>query len=247
MTVKEVYEFLDEKFPFNTALEYDNSGLLVGDETAKVTGVITCLDCSDEAISKAVEIGANLMITHHPLIFKPLSSVTADSLVYRLIRNGISLISAHTNLDVADGGVNDNLCFTIGLSNVKKIYDIEGYAFRIGEFEEPMSSEDLAELLSDRLKLRVKYVGESAFIKKVAVSSGSGSDLLETVLKTEADAFVTADVKHNRFCQAHNEGFTLFDCGHFNTEDVVIKPLSKLLEDIGLKVYDFHFSPIKYK
>lgn len=247
MTVKEVYEFLDEKFPFNTAREYDNPGLLVGDENAKVTGVITCLDCSDEAISKAVEIGANLMVTHHPLIFKPLNSVTSDSLVYRLIRNGISLISAHTNLDVGDGGVNDNLCKTIGLENVEKIYDGEGYAFRMGELEESMDSDSLAALLSERLNLRVKYVGESGFIKKVAVSSGSCGDLLDVVLKTEADAFVTADVKHKDFCRAHNEGFALFDGGHFNTEDVVISPLSKLLEDLGLKVYDFHFSPIKYK
>ena len=247
MTVKEVYEFLDEKFPFNTALQYDNPGLLVGDENAKVTGVITCLDCSDEAISKAVEIGANLMVTHHPLIFKPLSSVTADGLVYRLIRNGISLISVHTNLDVGDGGVNDCLCKTIGFENVEKIYDDEGYAFRMGELEEPMDSDSLAAMLSEKLNLRVKYVGESGFIKKVAVSTGSCGDLLDIVLKTEADAFVTADIKHNHFCDAHNEGFTLFDCGHFNTEDVVIAPLSKLLETLDLKVYDFHFSPIKYK
>lgn len=247
MTALEVYEFLDEKFPFNTALQYDNPGLLVGDENAKVTGVITCLDCSDEAISKAVEIGANLMVTHHPLIFKPLSSVTADSLVYRLIRNGISLISAHTNLDVGDGGVNDSLCEIIGLVNVEKIYDDEGYAFRMGELKEPMDSDSLAALLSKRLNLRVKYVGESSFIKKVAVSSGSCGDLLEVVLKTEADAFVTADVKHKDFCRAHNEGFTLFDGGHFNTEDVVISPVSKLLEGLGLRVEEFHFSPIKYK
>ena len=187
------------------------------------------------------------MVTHHPLIFKPLSSVTADGLVYRLIRNGISLIAAHTNLDVGDGGVNDCLCKTIGLENVEKIYDNEGYAFRMGELEEPMDSDSLAALLSEKLNLRVKYVGESGFIKKVAVSTGSCGDLLDVVLKTEADAFVTADIKHKDFCRAHNEGFTLFDCGHFNTEDVVISPLSELLKTLDLKVFDFHFSPIKYK
>ncbi len=247
MTVREVYEFLDQKFPFNTARAYDNPGLLVGDGNAKVTGVITCLDCSDEAISKAVEIGANLMVTHHPLIFKPLTNVTSDSLVYRLIRNGISLISAHTNLDVGDGGVNDSLCCAIGLKNVQKIYDSEGYAFRMGEVEEPIDADSLAALLSEKLNVRVKYVGENKFIKKVAVSSGSCGDLLDEVLKTSADAFVSADVKHKVFCQAHNEGFCLFDAGHFNTEDVVIAPVSKLLSELGLKVEEFHFSPIKYK
>ena len=247
MTVKEVYEFLDEKFPFNTALEYDNSGLLVGDENAQVTGVVTCLDCSDEAITKAVEMGANLIVTHHPVIFKPLSSVTTDSLVYRLVRNGISLISAHTNLDAGDGGVNDSLCTAIGLESVEKIYDNEGFAFRIGELKEPMTSDDLAALLSEKLDVRVKYVGENAFIKRVAVCSGSGGDLLDVVLKSSADAFVTADLKHNLFCDAHNAGFSLFDCGHFNTEDLVILPLSNLLRQQGLKVFDFHFSPIKYK
>ena len=247
MTVKDVYEFLDEKFPFNTARAYDNPGLLVGDSNAKVTGVITCLDCSDEAISKAVEIGANLMVTHHPLIFKPLTSVTEESLVYRLIRNGISLISAHTNLDVGDGGVNDTLCSAIGLTNIEKIYDGEGYAFRMGELSEPMDSDSLAQRLFSVLNIRVKYVGENKFIKKVAVSSGSCGDLLEVALKTSADAFVTADVKHKDFCRAHNEGFSLFDAGHFNTEDVVIPVLAKLLSEQGLRVEEFRFSPIKYK
>ena len=247
MTVNQVYEFLDEKFPFNTALAYDNPGLLVGGGNAKVTGVITCLDCSDEAINKAVEIGANLMVTHHPLIFKPLSAVTSDSLVYRLIKNGISLISLHTNLDVGDGGVHDSLCRAIGLENVEKIYDDEGYAFRMGEIEEPIDADTLAELLRKKLNVRVKYVGENRFIKRVAVSSGSCGDMLDTVLKTSADAFITADIKHNVFCQAHNEGFCLFDAGHFNTEDVVIAPLSALLSDLGLRVEEFHFSPIKYK
>ena len=140
MIVYDIYDFLDEKYDFSSALEYDNVGLLVGDGRDKVTGVLVCLDCTDEAITEAVKQGANLIVTHHPVIFDPLKSVTEQSLVYRLIKIGISVISAHTNLDQADGGVNDALAEAVGLSDVEKIADSEGFFYRIGELSEPATS-----------------------------------------------------------------------------------------------------------
>lgn len=248
MIVYDIYDFLDEKYDFSSALSYDNVGLLVGDGRDTVRGILVCLDLTDEAISEAVKIGANLIVTHHPVIFDPLKSVTEQSLVYRLIRNGISVISAHTNLDQADGGVNDALAESLGLSNVEKIADSEGFLYRIGEFEEPLSSDELAKLVGEKLSVPVKYVGNSSFIKRVAVCGGSGGSMLSDVLLSGADAFVTADVKHNVFMEAHSSGITLIDAGHFNTENVVVdilgKELIKAFSDVRLKT--FNYSPIKY-
>ncbi len=248
MIVYDIYDFLDEKYDFSSALEYDNVGLLVGDGREKVTGVLVCLDCTDEAISEAVKQGANLIVTHHPVIFDPLKSVTEQSLVYRLIKNGISVISAHTNLDQADGGVNDALAEAVGLSDVEKIADIEGFFYRIGELSEPATSEELARAVSERLSLPVKYVGNSSFIKRVAVCSGSGGSMLGEVINTGVDAYITADIKHNVFMEAHEAGLTLIDAGHFNSEDIIVEPLSKELGAAfpDLAVTPFHFSPIKF-
>ena len=246
MIVYDIYDFLDEKYDFSSALEYDNVGLLVGDGREKVTGVLVTLDCTDEAISEAVKQGANLIVTHHPVIFDPLKTVTEQSLIYRLIRNGISVISAHTNLDQADGGVNDALAEAIGLSDIEKISDSEGFFYRIGELSEPMTSEELAKTVSETLP--VKYVGSSTFIKRVAVCSGSGGSMLGEVINTGVDAYVTADIKHNVFMDAHASGLTLIEAGHFNSEDIIVEPLSNELRAAfpDLSVTAFHFSPIKF-
>ncbi len=248
MIVYDIYDFLDEKYDFSSALPYDNVGLLVGDGREKVTGVLVCLDCTDEAVTEAARLGANLIVTHHPVIFDPLKSVTEQTLVYRLIRNGISVISAHTNLDGAHGGVNDALADAIGLINVEKIADSEGFLYRIGEIDEPLTADELAKTVGEKLNVRTKYVGETAFIKRVAVCSGSGGSMLAEVLQTGADAYITADVKHNVFMEAHEAGITLIDAGHFNTEDIIVDVLcdeiSKAFPET--KISAFHFSPIKY-
>lgn len=248
MIVYDFYDFLDERYDFSSALEFDNVGLLVGDGREKVTGVLVCLDCTDEAIGEAVKLGANLIVTHHPVIFDPLKAVTEQSLVYRLIRNGISVISAHTNLDQADGGVNDALAETLGLQNIEKIADREGFLYRIGELPESMTSDELAKMVGEKLSLRVKFVGNNSFIKRVAVCGGAGGSMLADVIGAGVDAFVTADVKHNVFLDAHAEGLTLIDAGHFNTEDTVIEKLTAelLAKFPELNIKSFHFSPIKY-
>ena len=248
MTVNDIYTFLDEKYDFSSALSYDNVGLLVGSLDDNVTGILVCLDCTDEAVTQAVNNGANLIITHHPVIFDPMRSVTDQTLVYRLIRNGISVISAHTNLDQADGGVNDVLCSALGLENVEKVSDSEGFFYRIGELNEPKSADILAQLVSEKLKLPIKFVGDSTFIKRVAVCSGSGGSMLLEVINQGIDAYITADVKHNIFMEAHAQGITVIDAGHFNTEDVIVSVLAKVLSEAfpETEVLENHFSPIKY-
>ena len=248
MKVNDIYTFLNCQYDFSSALSYDNVGHLVGSLESAVTGVVVCLDCTDEAVNMAVEKGANLIVSHHPVIFDPLKSVTDESLVYRLIRNDISVISVHTNLDQADGGVNDALCGAIGLTNVQKVADSEGFYYRLGELEEPMSAEAFANLVANKLNLRVKYVGQNSAVKRVAVCSGSGGSMLNDVVNLGVDAYVTADVKHDVFLDAHEVGLVLIDAGHFETEDIIVAPLAKELqaEFKDLKVFENHFTPIKY-
>lgn len=248
MTVNDIYSFLDDKYDFSSALTYDNVGLLVGEPDNTVTGIVVCLDCTDEAVSEAVKNGANLIITHHPVIFEPMKAVTDETIVYRLIRNGISVISAHTNLDQADGGVNDALCRLLGLEHIVKVSDSEGFLYRIGELGDGQSADDLAESVSKKLKLPVKYAGQSNYIKRVAVCSGSGGGMLSDVINQGAHAYITADIKHNVFMEGYAKGITVIDAGHFNTEDIIVPVLANALKEAfpQIRVFENHFSPIKY-
>ena len=253
MTVFDVLDFLNEKFDFSYTMAGDNVGLLVGNGKDTVKGILACLDLTDQAITDAVNNDANLIVTHHPVIFNPIRSVTSDSLIYRVITNGISVISAHTNLDAGDGGINDLLCSLIGLTNIEKTNSLgEGVFFkvgRVGEFEEPISADELAEKLSEVLSTPVFYVGDNKFVKKLAVCSGGGGGLFREAMSTGADAYLTGDVKHDVFMDSHHEGFTVFDATHFHTEDIIITPLSNLLREAfpDIPIFENHFSPIKRK
>ncbi len=117
--VRDIYKAVDNMAPFSLSMDFDNTGLLVGDENDEVTGVLLALDCTDAILDEAQKQGANLILTHHPIIFKGIKNVRADSVVYQAIRRGIHVISAHTNLDIAQGGVNDCLSRQIGLTNLR--------------------------------------------------------------------------------------------------------------------------------
>jgi dinuclear metal center YbgI/SA1388 family protein len=227
MTTQDIFEFLNQKYPTFTACGFDNVGTLVGDRNQKVTKVMVALDCTMPVIKEAVKNGCELIVTHHPVIFSGLKSVLSDTLVYEIIKNGLTVISMHTNLDQGDGGVNDTLCDVIGLKNVETVETPDKFLIKKGEIS-PLSADDFALHLKTVLNYPVKYVGEKQ-IKNVLVCSGSGAQY-HTLLQTHGcDALVTADVKHNNFLDAAQNGFALYDCGHFNTEVVVIKPLCELL------------------
>ncbi len=250
MTVGEIYNYINEIAPFNTAFEYDNPGLLVGDKTAEVTGITVSLDCYNQTIKEALKNGSNLIITHHPVIFDPLKSVIEGSIVHSLIKNGISLISAHTNLDMAPGGVNDALCERIGLKNIKAHNQVaeNTFEFRSGELAEAISADEFAKKLSKALNVRVKYCGGENRIKTAAVCGGTGGGLMAEVASLGINALVTADCKHSFFVEADRIGFALFDCGHFNTEDVIIEPLAEKLRAKfpTANIFTSHYNNIKY-
>lgn len=228
MTAEKIYNFLNKKFPVNTAADYDNSGFLIGDKTADVKSAVLALDCTPSALNLALNSGANLIITHHPVIFNGLKSIKKGDIVYSLIENGISVISMHTNLDIAENGVCDALAKALELCNIETVSGYDGLSFRKGILKEEMTGDDFAAFVGRKLDTAVKYVGENK-VKTVAVCSGSGSDYLFDAIKENCDAFVTSEVKHNVFLDAANNNITLIDAGHFPTEDVIIEPLKELL------------------
>lgn len=230
MKVFDIYEKIDWYYPFLTACDFDNVGLLVGDKNAEVTGAVVALDCTSDVVDFAIEKGANVIVTHHPVIFNPLKNVSGDSVVYKLIKNGIAVISAHTNLDTGANGVNDCLCGKIGLKVTKSLL-IDGLLIRAGEMPKSVSAQELALRCRDSLlATRIRFTDGGKSIKKIAVCSGGGGSLLSEVMASGADAFVTGEVKHSDFIAAKNAGFTLVECGHFESENIIVPPLCNLLK-----------------
>lgn len=227
-TVREIYNFIDSIAPFNTAEEWDNAGLLVGDENKTINRIMFALDCTEDVINQAVSCGADLIVTHHPIIFKPLSEVAADSLVYKLIKNDLSIICAHTNYDKATEGVNDILCDTVELENIVKI---ENTCLNIGELTAEMSSNEFAQHIKSKLNGVVRYNSIEKKIKKIGVCSGSGSDYLSLAKELNCDALLTGDGSHHSFLDADEMSVLLVCAGHFETENIAIKPLADRIKN----------------
>ena len=227
-TVKDIYNFIDSIAPFSTQEEWDNSGLLVGDEDAEVFKVLFALDATTDIVEQAIECGAQLIITHHPVIFKPVSNVLNDSIIYKLINNGISIICAHTNYDKAVGGVNDILCNTIGLNSYIKIDDT---CLNIGKYDGPVSADAFISTVKRTLDCIVRYNKINKKIRSIAVCSGSGSDYLEMAKEFDCDALLTGDASHHAFLDADEMDILLVAAGHFETENIAIKPLANKIAD----------------
>lgn len=226
MKIKEIYDFLDFIAPFNTAEEWDNCGLSVGSLDNDFTKILVALDVTEEVINEALELGAEVVATHHPLIFAPLTKIESDSLVYKAVKSGVSFISSHTCLDKTAGGVNDCLAVRIGLKNIRHS-DVDGF-LKLGDVD-PVSAEDFALIIKENLNTSVNFVSSEKPIKTVAVCSGGGGDLINAAAEIGADALVTGEAKHHEFLEAKRLGVALFAAGHYETEVVVLEFLRKSL------------------
>lgn len=234
-TVQNVAEYLDGRVPFATKMDFDNVGLLCGEPGDAVKKVLCALDITDEVIEEAADTGANLIVSHHPLIFHALKSVRSDDLVGRKILNmarlGISGICMHTNLDAAVGGVNDALITALGVKDAVPLGG-EGAMSRIGTLPETV---EFGKFLADTKKALdaygLRFVDSGRMIRTVGCCGGSGADFLEEALEAGCDVFVTADVRHDRFLAAKEYGISLIDGGHFSTENVVMPALLQLVRD----------------
>lgn len=234
-TVADILNFIEGIAPPYMKMDWDNCGLLCGRKDKEVRKILVALDPFRNVIREAIDMGADLIVTHHPLIFRsPLMAVNEDTetgrCVLELMEHGIAAINAHTNLDLAPGGVNDVLAQTLGLQDIEIINPIENYGLlRCGTVaEQPLST--FLTVVKESLHCDgLRYVDAGKPVRKVAVGGGSCADEMEEALEAGCDTFVTADVKYNQFRTAYELGLNLIDAGHFHTENPTMPVLAQKL------------------
>lgn len=228
---------IEEMAPKSLALEGDNTGWQVGDPGNPVEHVLLALDVGEQTVAEAVEVGAQLIVSHHPLIYKPLRSIRFDlplgRILIQLIRSNIGVYSAHTNLDAAEYGVNTALANQLGLTDLGPLSpELEGFG-RIGRLPEPVT---FAEFIGS-VKVALGIPGSRAggplnrMVSKVAICGGSGGDLWSKAAFAGADVYITGDLKYHTAQDILNAGMNFIDPGHFASERVVLEPLADYLKE----------------
>lgn len=259
-TVGDIYAYMNTLAPLHMKMDWDNVGLLCGDPADEVTKVLIALDPFAHVCREAVEAGAQLLITHHPLIFHPVKALVEEPGTNRCVRllckNGISAISAHTNLDRAPGGVNDVLAEVLGLSNVSVVdpagVDEKGNEWGLlhqGQVPE-QSLESFLATVKDALHCdHIRYVSGGKPVKNVCVGGGGCAGMVREAVAAGCDTFVAGDGKYNDFWDAVDLGLNLIDAGHFHTENPVCYYLAKKIgekfPEIQVEISKTHTDPIK--
>ena len=235
-TAQQIYEYIDSFASFETAMNFDNAGLLVGNPQQTITKAIITLDVTSKVIDEAVKKGAELIVSHHPVIFNPIKNVLCDSVPYLAAKNNITIISAHTNLDVARGGVNDSLAEKIGVK-VDEFFDEDCAA--LGHLESEIESIDFAQNIKTKLECNgLRFTNRDGKIKTVVVSCGAGGDNIFLAKKLNADAFITGEIKHHEIIFANENNIAVFDLGHYQSENHITEKLTKKLSE---NFPDIHF------
>ena len=241
-TVSEILQYIEVLAPRSMKMDWDNVGLLCGDPQQEVTKILVALDPFEDVAREAAETDAQLIVTHHPLIFQPAGSVTEETSVGRtiryLVKHDISAINAHTNLDQAPGGVNDVLAAVLGLTDVEVVApegnDVYGRPWgllRKGHVERQSLIRFLS-TVKDHLDCPgLRYVDGGKQVETVAVGGGACASELMDACRAGCDTFVTSDVKYNQFWDAYDLHMNLIDAGHFYTENPVCFRLARSLRE----------------
>lgn len=233
MKISEALEILNKNAPYSLAEDWDNSGFLIGKRDTEITKILISLDFTPDVLIEAIENSCNLIVTHHPYIFKGFNRITDETIVgstaLRLIESNISLICAHTNLDAAYGGVNDTLCKTLGIKVIPS--SEESTICRVGIWNKPLSY--VIERVKSELNASVRIsFSDDVMIKKVAVCSGSGCEFLEFAKRNNCDMLLTSDAKYHDFQRAAELGIILLDAGHFETENIICPVISRMFDGV---------------
>ena len=260
-TVADILKYIETIAPTYMKESWDNVGLLCGSRNAPVTKILVALDPFEHVCREAADWGAELLITHHPIIFQALKSITDETSVGRgirtLILHDISAINAHTNLDQVPGGVNDVLARTLGLQDIQVIdacgVDEEGRPWgllRCGEVGQLLLEDFLSDVQVALGCEGLRYVDGGRSVHKVAVGGGACAGELRAAVRAGCDTFVTSDVKYNQFWDAKELGVSLIDAGHFQTENPVVAVLAEKLRtafpDVDVKISEKHHDCMKF-
>jgi len=230
VTAKEVFDCLCSLAPLSLAQNWDNPGLLVEADTP-VTDILTALDITERTVQEAADKNCQLIVAHHPVIFKPLKSVQYNNVIYEMIVQKLSGICMHTNLDCAAGGTGDVLSELMQLSEVKPfaVGDAQQLG-RVGVLPQPISCADLAVKISDALHGPVKFCGESSgTVQRLAVITGSAGECWREAQAAGADALLTGEISYHHALDAAAAGFVVFAAGHYATEAPIAGQLARQL------------------
>ena len=235
--VGDVRDYLFSIAPEKLKMDFDNVGLLVGSEDNAVTRALFSLDITSAVIDEAASLGAELIVSHHPVIWDAMKSVTEGDIqsrkVIKLIKNDISAICMHTNLDIAEGGVNDVLMARLGgrTTGILEMTGENAGCGRVGELErETPLSEFLGSCKKALAGNGLRYYDAGRPVKKLAVMGGSGGDCAELAFSLGCDTYLTADIKYDQFLTARELGLNLIDADHFCTENPVVSVLESLVK-----------------
>ncbi|WP_353096063.1 Nif3-like dinuclear metal center hexameric protein [Tissierella praeacuta] len=241
MKAREIIGLMDNWASPKLVEDWDNTGFQIGDDNKEVNKILVALDLDREVYEKAMREDFNMIITHHPLIFKPIRNVTTSTykgkLIYDLIRSGIVVYNAHTNLDQANKGVNDELVRILGLKNseILKLNNLDeelihGYG-KVGDIDEIHLS-DYIKYIKEKLNTDylVVYGQQDRIIKRVAICGGSGSEFIYDAYKKNAGVYITGDVKYHDAQLGNELGLTIIDAGHYHTEKIILPAIKKYLD-----------------
>lgn len=237
-TVRDVCNLIDKLAPQELAFEWDNVGLQVGKLNQKVVGVLVTLTLTPEVLERAIKEKVDLIICHHPVIYRPISAIRTDqpqgALLASLLRHEIAVYVAHTNLDQATTGLNHWLARELGLEASKVLVpqnsDSVGLG-RVGEIS-PTSLQDLANQLEALWSVSIRLVGDpTQLISTVAVVGGSGGDFVSQAKAAGADVLITGDVSYHDALDAQALGLAVLDAGHFATEKIMVQEIANYLRD----------------
>lgn len=258
MKVREIVEILEQSVPLAWQESYDNAGLTVGNPEAEVCKVLVALDATEEVVDEAIELGAQMVVTHHPIIFRPIKRLACENrqqrTIAKAIAHGIALYAAHTNLDGApDKGISHHLAGVLGLQEERLLEpsNTEGVGIGIvGTLPKPVDSEEFLATIKERLG--VKALRHSPIridkVERVAICSGSGGSLIESAEAAGADLYLSADFKYHDFVDA--DRMILVDAGHFETEicaiDILFDILSKKLSNFATHKSARCENPVRY-
>ena len=236
MTVSELYRFLENKIPKSLSCEWDNDGLMCCPDPAReVKKVLLALDITETVVEMAAEKGCDVILSHHPLVFRPVKALTPERGVprklIRLVKNGISAMSFHTRLDAVDGGVNDMLAATLGLENVYAFGPEGEQMGRVGNLAAPLSLDVFAEQVKKTLGAPFVLVSGAGQVSRVAVLGGEGDDFIGAAEAAGADVLVSGRLGYHPMTDAPEGGIALIEVGHYYTERPVLSALDAMVKE----------------
>lgn len=258
MTIKNVTDYIEKIAPLHQAEDFDNVGLLIGNETTVVKGVLVTLDTLEETVDEAINKKCNLIVSFHPIIFSGLKKINGncyvEKVVLKAIQNNIAIYATHTALDNSNVGVSAKMCEVLGLKNYNILVPKEDENIgmgMIGDLPEPMEEDNFLEFTKKTFKTNgIRFsskIGKS--LKKVAVLGGSGSFAISNAIQKKADVYISADFKYHDFFKAEGK-ILLIDVGHYESEqftkNLLVEYLTKKFTSFAIILSEKSTNPIYY-